>query len=302
MMLTAIFMAAAMTVPWAQQEQPNDLPDVHVQGQIPEELAREFIGQVAAPPPGATVARWRDSVCIGTVNLRAETAQYLIDRVASVASEVGLEPEAPGCRPDVVVIASANGRAVAHGLADRRRMTLAPGNRIQSRSRGQLNAFAEGDRPVRWWHVSTAVDPTFGRNLVRDMSVDNINYTMTSNLVEDGPVIMGTGPTLIQTALQQDLRRAVIIIDFAELGDDVDFDQLADYVAFIALAQTDPEASTVGFPTILNLFDDPATPGLTDWDRAYLRGLYTSNHAARGDSAREAAIRREMLRVSDQRR
>ncbi|MGV3580551.1 hypothetical protein [Brevundimonas sp.] len=301
-MLTAILMAAAMTVPWAQQEQSNDLPDVHVQGRIPEELAREFIDQVAAPPPGATVARWRDSVCIGTVNLRPETAQYLIDRVASVASDVGLEPEAPGCRPDVVVIATADGQAVARGLADRRRVTLAPGNRIQSRSRGQLDAFAEGDRPVRWWHVSTAVDPTFGRNLVRDPGTDNINYTKTSYLVEDGPVIMGTGPTLIQTALQQDLRRAVIIIDFAELGDDVDFDQLADYVAFIALAQTDPEASTTGFPTILNLFEDPATPGLTDWDRAYLRGLYTSDHAARGDSAREAAIRREMLRVSDQRR
>jgi hypothetical protein len=281
------------------QERQDELPDIVVEGRIPESLAREFIDEVAAPPGGATVARWRERVCIGTVNLQGDTAQYLIDRVAAVASDVGLEAEAPGCSPDVVVIATVNGREIARGLANRRRNALAPGNRIQSRSRGQLEAFAESVRPIRWWHISTAVDPSSGRSVIRDRRNENVNYTMTSELLENGPVSLGTIPSLIQSQFRQDLRRAVIIIDFNELGDDIGFDQLADYVAFVALAQVDPEGDTSGFSTILNLFDDPTTPGLTDWDRAYLQGLYNSDDSARSNSGREAALRREMLRARE---
>ncbi len=54
-------------------------------------------------------------------------------------------------------------------------------------------------------------------------------------------------------------------------------DALADYLAFVALAQIDPEADTSAYDSVLNLFDrdDPAE-GLTGWDRAYLEGLYSS--------------------------
>ena len=44
----------------------------------------------------------------------------------------------------------------------------------------------------------------------------------------------------------------------------------------VALAQVDAEADTAAYPTILNLFADPASApaGLTDWDRSYLTALY----------------------------
>ena len=279
------------------QNDPAQLSEVVVVGGIREELAREFINQVAAPPRGATVARWNDEICVGVVNLRTETARYLIDRVSAFALEVGLEPEEPGCDPDVVIVATINGEAVARGLVERHRSVLAPGNSIQSRSRRDLEAFAEGQGPVRWWHMSTAVDPRTGRNVVRDPRYDSTDPSI-ENILASGATFASSG-SLITSSTRQHLRRAVIIIDFDRLGD-VDFDQLADYVAFVALAQVDPEGDTSGFPSILNVFDDPAaTPRLTDWDRAYLQGLYRSDDSARGSSAREGALRREMLRVRE---
>jgi hypothetical protein len=299
--MSGLLIGAALSlalVSGAPQDQDDQLPEVVVEGRIPEDLAREFIDEVSNAPRGASVARWNRELCVGVIGLRPATAQYLIDRVATVADSLDVEIGEPGCEPNVVIAATTDGGAAARALVDRRRNMLAPGNSIQSRSRADLEAFVETDRPVRWWHVSTAVDPVTGRSLVRSPRNDNFDPLKRGEVIEQlATPVRGASP-LLRAATRQDLRRAVVIIDFDGLGE-VDFDQLADYVAFISLAQVDPEADTSEFSTVLNLFDDPATPGLTDWDRAYLRGLYTSDDAARGDSAREAAIRREMVRVRD---
>ncbi|WP_051651190.1 hypothetical protein [Brevundimonas bacteroides] len=277
------------------QEPVAQLPEVVVEGRSVEEQADVFIDEVAAPPRGATVARWNERVCVGAVGLPETTARYLIDRVSAVAMSVELEPGEPGCDPTVIIVATLDGGAVAQGLVERRRNVLAPGNAIQSRSRRELAEFATVDRPVRWWHISTAVDPDSGRSVVRRPADDTTNASI-EQLIQSA--IRGSN-SLITASTRQHLRRAVIIIDFDEIGDDIDFDQLADYVAFVALAQVDPEADTSGFSTILNLFDDPTTPGLTAWDSAYLWGLYNSDDTARGNSGREAALRREMLRARE---
>ena len=280
--------------PPAPGAEVTQVPGLVVEGRPTEDLAREFVRRVAAPPTGAPVARWSRPLCVAAENLPPAAAAFLVERLSSVALDVGLEIGEDGCDPLVLVIATTDGAAIARGLVERRRHMLAPGNRIQSRSRSELERFAQGRRPVRWWHVSTAVDPVSGANRVRRPADDNVNAS-TGSLIENGPVVRGAD-SLMVSAVRQDLRRAIIIIDFDELGE-VNFDQLADYVAFVALAQVDPEADTSAFPTILNLFADPTTPGLTAWDRAYLQGLYGSDDSARGAAARDAALRREMLRA-----
>ncbi|MGV3580550.1 hypothetical protein [Brevundimonas sp.] len=276
--------------------QEVQLDDVVVEGRIPEELARDFIDQVANAPRGASVARWNREVCVGVIGLRSTTAQYLIDRVATVAESLDVETGEPGCEPNVVIAATTDGGAAARALVERRRNVLAPGNNIQSRGRRDLEAFVETDRPVRWWHVSTAVDPEIGRSVVRMTRHDNFDSNDPKEVVEQLATPVRGASSLLTSTTRQDLRRAVVIIDFDQLGE-VDFDQLADYVAFVALAQVDPDADTSGFETILNLFDNPSTPGLSDWDRAYLHGLYRSDDSARGAAAREAALRREMMQA-----
>jgi len=69
--------------------------------------------------------------------------------------------------------------------------------------------------------------------------------------------------------------RSIIIVDVDRLAG-ASLVQLADYLALVALAQIDAEADTAPYPTILNLFADPASApaGLTEWDRSYLTALY----------------------------
>jgi len=44
----------------------------------------------------------------------------------------------------------------------------------------------------------------------------------------------------------------------------------------VALAQVDPQANPSDFDSILNVFQNPAAySGLTDWDRSYLKALYS---------------------------
>ncbi len=55
--------------------------------------------------------------------------------------------------------------------------------------------------------------------------------------------------------------------------------QFADYVAMVALAELKPGGHLGDAPTVLKLFDEPpqaAPAGMTDWDRAFLKSLYTT--------------------------
>jgi hypothetical protein len=81
--------------------------------------------------------------------------------------------------------------------------------------------------------------------------------------------------------------------------------QLADYIAMVSLAQIDPKADTSGYATILNVFDAPQiSDSLTDWDLAYLDGLYAAerNHQATQADRNEIAnsIRRSHERLREQ--
>jgi hypothetical protein len=75
------------------------------------------------------------------------------------------------------------------------------------------------------------------------------------------------------------------------------FGQLADYIAMIAMTELDPDAPLGTAPTILRLFTDraaDATPaaGLTPWDRAFLKALY---HTPLKETMQRSAITTLML-------
>jgi hypothetical protein len=56
--------------------------------------------------------------------------------------------------------------------------------------------------------------------------------------------------------------------------------QFADYVALVSLAQLKPSDGLEDAPTILNLFKgtpQTAPAGMTDWDLAFMRALYTTD-------------------------
>lgn len=276
----ALMMQSAGQTPPAPQE-PAQLEDVVVEGRRLGAAIQNFVGEVAAPSGVRGPARWNGLVCVGVVNLRAEVAQYIVDRTSDVARELGLAAGEPGCKPNVLIVAATDGRAVADGLVEVRRRAFRPGGSGMTRSLRALEEFRESDAPVRWWHVSAPVDSQTGQLATRLPG-------------HDAPQTSISRASRIRTDIRDDLLKAIIVVDVDKVSD-ISLAQLADFCALVSLAQVDPKADVATFDTILNVFTDASTPGLTSWDMDYLRALYSVQQNSVGANARGAEIVNRMM-------
>lgn len=277
--------AAAQTPPATpstpeQQAQPPavDLGTIEVTGQRPlEDRVAAFVEEVAAAPRGRGLARWDRAICVGAANMTPRYAQFMIDRVSTVALDLGLEIGEPGCRPNIMIAAAADADELAVALVRDEPDGFRPALNQTDQGSEALRLFQTTDAPVRWWHVSLPVTVDTGDLAVR------LNG-------EEPPSVRVRDASRLRANVRDDLARVVIILDTNRIGR-VPYGALSDYVALLALAQIEPSADTSAWPSILNLFSSTEPPtGLTDWDRDYLQSLY----AARRDRARATQQAREI--------
>lgn len=274
------------------QEAPSTEPEttevapVTIEGRRLVDQVRDFVGEVAEAPRGRQLARWDGRVCVGTVNMEARYGQFMIDRVVETALSVGLDSGEPGCRPDVLIIATEDGDRLAGDLVNDSPFGFRPARGGTDFGSAALRRFQSSGAAVRWWHVSMPVSVDTGEVAVR---LDG----------EEPPSLRVRGASRLSANVRDDLKRVVIILDVSQIGV-IPFGALSDYVAMVALAQVDPEADTSPYPTVLNLFADRAEgvegpSALTDWDRDYLRGLYAAQEGRARASQQERAIAGEIL-------
>jgi hypothetical protein len=203
-------------------------------------------------------------------NLENSAAQYIADRVSRLALDVGLEPGEPGCRPDVNILFATDAKEMAALMADSQPRVFRPvgGSAGMDLGLQALDEFVESERAVRWWHVSLPVDARSGQTAIRLRG-------------QGPPTVAVAGPSRIHSGIRDDLLYVIIIVDATKLTGTT-WQQLADYLAVVSLAQIDPETDPADFDSILNLFGNPAAySGLTDWDRSYIQALYAFDQERR---------------------
>jgi hypothetical protein len=282
-------LAAALLIAAAAAQEPspsepgpaaNEAPavgdEVIVRGRRLEDIEddlrihiRNFIGEVVATPPGRGFARWHRRVCVGVHNLEKTAAQYIADRISKLALDVGLEPEEPGCAPQVNIVFATNAKETATAMVenDRRAFMPAGGHAGMDLGRVALDEFVATDRAVRWWHVSLPADARTGGAAIEGL-------TRSCGQTFCPPNVNVAGPSRIHNGTRDDLLYVIIIVDASRLKGTT-WQQLGDYLAVVSLAQIDPDTNPAAFDSILNLFRNPAAySGLTDWDRSYIRALY----------------------------
>lgn len=273
----------------ADETAPTQVAPVTVEGRRLADQVRNFVGEVATAPRGQQLARWDGRVCVGTANLDPRYGQFMIDRIVETAISVGLDSGEPGCSPDIMIIGTTDGDALARSLVQDSPSGFRPSRGGTDLGRAALRRFQNTDAPVRWWHVSLPVSVDTGEIAA---ALDGEEYATIS--VRDA--------SRLRSNTRNELKRVVIILDVSRIGV-VPFGALSDYVAMVALAQVDPEADTSPYPSVLNLFDDIAagaeTAGLTDWDQDYLIGLYRAQDDRARASQQEREIAREMIQASD---
>ncbi|WP_087138891.1 hypothetical protein [Brevundimonas diminuta] len=278
----------------APQPRSDDLTEVEaviVEGRRLEEVARSYVEQVSEPPRGARLARWNEPICISVSNMQSHFAQFVIDRIAINALDAGADVAGPGCRPNVIVLATIDGSALAQRLVSEFGLGFRPAIQHTNRSRAALREFQNSREPVRWWNVSMPVEASSGEIAARlhgDFLDPDGSGKPRMVVVRDG--------SRIRSNIRHDMAWTIVIIDMSRT-DGVTLGVLADYVSMVSLAQIDPAADLTGQQTIMNLFRTGGTMrGLTSWDKDYLVALYSASPNRFDNRSQEAAVTRALVR------
>lgn len=270
------------TAPASQE--PTRVDDIVVDGRL-DALALEFVGSLAAPARERGLARWEREVCLGAVNFRGDVAHQLVDHISDVARDIGVELGEPGCSPNVLIIGTTDGRALATELVRRQRRQFRYGYTQSNRGGRALEVFQTSDAPIRWWHISLPYNVETGEVAIR----------LPGRGPVDWPCPVNRGRRFCN-AVTDRLIRSLIIVDVEALPD-VGFVQLADYLSVLTLAQVEPDSDYAAFDTVLKVLQEPQeVAGLTEWDRNYLRALY-SGGSQRLDPREQAAALADRMRA-----
>jgi len=304
--------------------------EVIVYAQRNPEQVRTFVHSVAAVMPVGQLARWNEDICPGVVGADQVQAQHIIDQIAIRAMAVGLRVGRAGCRANLTILVTGDADTVAQVIYRERRLSLLNPNGVEGATLGEaaLRNFVDASRPVRWWytarktsddgHVLTdrRAEPINARSSAAiagasDVSagggggmsamggVNAITNGMASTVGEGASGMQGVRSrgTRLSRATRHDFNTVLVIVDTNRLNG-APIVAVADYIAFVSLAQVNPDAGNLPFPSILNLFStqDPARrpEHMTDWDVDYLDGLYHATRAARNIGQQESEITQRM--------
>ena len=222
----------------------------------------EFIRDVTEESRNGRVARWNHTICPATVGLQRRYAEYLNERLSSVARDAGLKVARPGCRPDILIIVTPDVQAVLTEMERAHKDVFAErrwsDERTSAGGSQSFAAFMQSEKPVRWWHVSETV-------------------AADGQPIGNGVTMRASGSRLRDT-VREDFAVVIVVVD-ANKARGVTYQALSDYLAMVSLAQLNPNVNSSQVSSVLNIFNDleagrPPAAGLTDWDRRFLKSLY----------------------------
>jgi len=224
----------------------------------------KVVGAISHPEPTggfeSQYPRWADRICILVGGLPRDGAQFIADRIGEVARSLALDVGAPGCSPDIFILATDQPAKLIAGLRLKRQgLVTGPDSAVIARIQRSHDA-------VRWIGATTMTG-SFG------VPAQDSGFNSTDHVVPQMNNYDGGSRLLAKT--QTFLTRETIVIDTGQI-EGLTYDQLADYLAVVALAQINPHAAAPGVDSILSLFPrgNHAPAGLTAFDSAYLTALY----------------------------
>jgi len=264
--LLSLGLSAALLVT-AAQAATESLETVEVTAS-PEKMRREiqtFVHKVTRLE-GEFVGRWGNFICPLVVGPADSQAQFIRHRLIEVQDTVRKQKSDANakCRPNLFVIITDEADQV---LADWKERD--PGMFRWKTREGVSRSGGTG--AVRTWH-NAIVEPSDGS-------------ASTGSRLQI-PKVAGSAscPLLgrIEKGCWEHITAVVVLVDTRATGK-VTLTQLADYISVVSLSQIDLSADLGGVDSILRLFAQPPPDvpptGLTEWDHAFLNGLYRASYS-----------------------
>lgn len=227
-------------------------------------------------PSFGQFARWQGPICASVRGIPDPAVAAIVQtRIRAVVVDVGLAMGKPGCKPNLTVAFTDDARGLVGLVRSKKRSALPRFDPVM---------FAQLDSrslPVRWWHLLAPAGPGGGAATVDAgaLASASSNAMPLGNVLPAGPDAIGTNSwngSLVDTNLAIWAKAGVAVVD-VNLAAGVSLEALADYVALVMLAPMRLPPDAPGVPSVLALFDggDVRPAGLSQWDRAFLKGLYS---------------------------
>jgi hypothetical protein len=247
--------AGAQTQPPAKESE-----EIVVTGQRDlEGQVRDFVGALTQAPPRGQLSRFERSLCPAAFGLSQTSKEAVTRRLRQVARAVGIEVGKAGCVPNALVLVTGDRQALMQGLARRYP------HFFNTVPRGEMRRLMKGAGPAAAWQMQGPMLNADGREIGEE---DGVAANRTSRTA-----------SRISTAARPQFAAAVVVVERSAL-DGLTTTQLADYAAMRLFARTEPERlAASAAPTILTVLEapmgSPVPVTLTEWDLAFLRGLYS---------------------------
>ena len=262
----------------AQTAKPSE--NVTVTGTKSREVLHNFAKAFATPATlTGKIARWERRVCPVVVGQNPHFTAFITQRIKYVALAAGAPVNIEAsCNPNIEVVFTATPQALLDNVRKSDPLYLG-----YATSSAQRDALAAVTRPIQAWYTTETVDLDGVRRM--DIGTSNSNGNPQASLdgnPEDGldgietPPIVRSNGNHIGDGIHSGFNHILIVIDSTKLAGQR-IVPLSDYISMLALTQLNSLDACQQLSSIVNIMaancDHPAD-GLTQFDFAYLQGLY----------------------------
>ena len=239
-----------------------------------ERDVRTFVNAIAVKPGDGSLARWQSQIplCPQVAGLPGGDGEYIASRVSKIAATAGAPLAAEHCKGNLLIVVTSDPEGV-----------------LKAWSKRDVRMFGEeadqGSTKVREFSAAAPIRVWYNTELY------NLDGTPLGNT--EGRTNQSARATQLETNNYRALSSVLALVDARRMKG-VSFGQVAAYVAMTGLTQLHTQANVTAAPSILNLFAGVGTapPGLTAWDEAFLKAVYTTRIT---DKAQLAAIKTAMV-------
>jgi hypothetical protein len=208
---------------------------------------------------GQSITRWRVPVCPSVSGATPEQAEFIRSRVLEVAAAANAPASGDKqCEGNLLIFLTEQPGQLWASWRDRYPKMFS------RESQQKVKRIVDVTRPVATWQ-NAALNATGMPSVQRGA---------------DRPPEYRLSDSRIRSSVSEDFLSVIVVVNTSATGA-ATFGQLADYIAMVSLARVDPRldpnSDFAGAPTILKVFarDFASAPKkLTNWDEAFLKGLY----------------------------
>lgn len=252
----------------------DTLDEVTVTARRTAELTRrvqEFVSQIAALENNESVPRWQMPVCPQVAGLPEDEGEFVLGRLSQIARAASVPLAGEHCRPNLYIVVTADPK----GLLERTTLT----NRLLafgSVSPSVIDEFIATPRPVRVWY-KTSMETSLG------LPLGDTNPVPPPSVFSPRTFTQNNSSARLSANVIYGFSTVIAIVDQTQVQG-LTQGQFADYIAMVSFADLKPGAHLGDAPTILKLFDGApaaAPAGLSVWDQAFLKSLYTTEQKSR---------------------